>query len=196
MPFFGFLSFMPFLGMAIGAVAGTLTGKFTDAGIDDRFIRDVQGKIKPLQSGLFLLKPEVQLDQVLPAVEPYHPEVLQTSLSSAQEAPLREALNGAPAAVIAEAFAVADADATVMESISNPISAVLASVPQCPTLAMDDVRRRTLHTWDATRPAGDMICPDQAPAPGIVRNVSRPSSAPGALQRGGPPWTRPLRCKR
>ena len=92
MPFFGFLSFMPLLGMAIGAVVDALNGNFTDVGIDDRFIRDVQEKIKPGQSGLFLLVRDVQLDRVLPAVEPYHPEVLQTSLSPEQEARLREAL--------------------------------------------------------------------------------------------------------
>src|SRR4029078_10504155 len=73
-----------------------LNRNLTDVGIDDRFIRDVQDKIKPGQSALFLFVREVQLDRVLPAVEPYHPEVLQTSLSPEQEARLREALSGTP----------------------------------------------------------------------------------------------------
>jgi uncharacterized membrane protein len=109
MPFFGFLSFVHFLGMAIDAVTGAPNGKSTNVGIDDRFIRDVQEKIKPGQSGLFLLVREVQLDRVLPAVEPYHPEVLQTSLSPEQEARLRDALSGAPEESVVAASAVEQA---------------------------------------------------------------------------------------
>src|SRR4051812_12372597 len=51
MPFFGFLSFMPLVAMAIGAVVDALNAKVSDVGIDERFIRDVQEKIKPGQSG-------------------------------------------------------------------------------------------------------------------------------------------------
>lgn len=122
MPFFGFLSFMPLLGMAVDAVAGALNGKFTDVGIDKRFIRDVQEKIKPGQSGLFLLVREVQLDRVLPAVEPYHPEVLQTSLSPEQEARLREALRGAPAEATVTASAVVNAKPSVPESTAEGLA--------------------------------------------------------------------------
>ena len=92
---FGLLFFVPFLGLALGAVTGALLGKFRDVGIDDRFIRDVQAKVQPGQSALFLLVREVTLDRVLAALQPYHPEVLQTSLSAEQEARLREALGGA-----------------------------------------------------------------------------------------------------
>jgi uncharacterized membrane protein len=106
--FFGFLFFMPLLGMALGTLAGALLGKFNAVGIDDRFIREVQQKIKPGHSGLFLLVREAQLDQVLPAVEPYHPEVLQSSLSREQEARLREALGSAPDEAIVAASAVVD----------------------------------------------------------------------------------------
>src|SRR4030095_2226572 len=35
---FGLLFFIPFLGLAIGAGIGALTGKFSDFGIDDKFI--------------------------------------------------------------------------------------------------------------------------------------------------------------
>ena len=105
----GLLFFVPFLGLALGAVTGALMGKFRDVGIDDRFIREVQEKIQPGQSALFLLVREVTLDRVLAALQPYHPEVLQTSLSAEQEARLREALGGAPAeAVAAVEAAVAD----------------------------------------------------------------------------------------
>jgi uncharacterized membrane protein len=136
-PFFGFLFFMPFLATAIGAIADALAGKFTEVGIDHRFIRDVQQKIKPGQSGLFLLVREVQLDHVLPAVEPYHPEVLQSSLSKEQEARLREALGGAPAEAVVAATAVMEAEpepprsTAVVEAEAPQSSAVVETeVPQ------------------------------------------------------------------
>jgi uncharacterized membrane protein len=119
MHFFGFLSFMPLLGMAVGAVADALHGKSTDVGIDERFIRDVRQKIKPGESGLFLLVREVQLDRVLPALELYHPEVLQTSLSPEQEARLREALRSAPSEAVVTASAVVEAGAPEPQPAEN-----------------------------------------------------------------------------
>ena len=113
---FGLIFFVPFLGMAIGAAAGALMGKFTDVGIDDRFIREVQEKIKAGQSGLFLLVRDVKLDRVLPALEPYQPEVIQTSLSAEQEARLRETLGGAPPEAMVAAAAVVEAEGAVAES--------------------------------------------------------------------------------
>jgi uncharacterized membrane protein len=92
----GLLFFVPFLGLAIGAVTGALVGKFTDVGIDDTFIREVEQKVQPGTSALFLLVREATMDRVLAALQPYHPEVLQTSLSAEQEARLREAFGGAP----------------------------------------------------------------------------------------------------
>jgi uncharacterized membrane protein len=94
----GLLFFAPWLGMAIGAITGALAGRFTDIGIDDRFIRDVEQKIQPGTSALFLLVRRVTMDRVLTALQPYHPEVLQTSLSAEQEARLREAFGGSPEA--------------------------------------------------------------------------------------------------
>jgi uncharacterized membrane protein len=94
----GLLFFAPWLGMAIGAVTGALAGKFADIGIDDKFIRDVEAKIPPGSSALFLLVRQATMDRVLEALKPYHPEVLQTSLSTEQEARLREAFGAAPEA--------------------------------------------------------------------------------------------------
>ena len=107
---FGLLFFVPVLGIAIGAVTGALMGKFTDVGIDDRFIRDVQRKVKPGQSALFLLVRESNQERVLAAIEPYHPEVLQTSLSVEQERRLRDALSGAPAQSVAAAAEVVEVE--------------------------------------------------------------------------------------
>jgi uncharacterized membrane protein len=92
----GLLFFMPWLGLAVGAVTGALAGKFTDIGIDDNFIREVGQKIQPGTSALFLLVRQATMDRVLEALKPYNPEVLQTSLSAEQEAKLREAFGAAP----------------------------------------------------------------------------------------------------
>jgi uncharacterized membrane protein len=87
----GLLFFVPWLGLAVGAVTGALAGKFTDYGIDDNFIRQVEQKIQPGTSALFLMVSRVTLDKVLDALRPLQPEVLQTSLSAEQEQKLREA---------------------------------------------------------------------------------------------------------
>ena len=87
---FGLLFFVPFFGLAFGAVFGALTAKVTDIGIDDAFIKEVQEQIQPGTSALFLLMARAAMDQVEEALRPYHPRVLKTSLSAAQEARLRE----------------------------------------------------------------------------------------------------------
>jgi uncharacterized membrane protein len=99
----GLLFFMPWLGLAVGAVTGALAGKFSDYGIDDNFIKQVEQKLQPGTSALFLMVRQVTLDKVLDALRPLQPEVLQTSLSAEQEQKLREAFGaqaaGEPAAV-------------------------------------------------------------------------------------------------
>ncbi|WP_374711257.1 DUF1269 domain-containing protein [Caldilinea sp.] len=37
---FGLIFFIPFFGLAIGALTGALMGKFTDYGISDQFIKE------------------------------------------------------------------------------------------------------------------------------------------------------------
>jgi uncharacterized membrane protein len=100
---FGLLFFVPFFGLAFGAVTGALMGKFTDVGIDDAFIKDVERQIQPGTSALFLLVARATMDRVEEALRPYQPQVLKTSLSAEQEARLREAFgvhetDAAPAA--------------------------------------------------------------------------------------------------
>jgi uncharacterized membrane protein len=89
----GLLFFMPWLGLAMGAITGALAGKFSDIGIDDRFIKEVGEAIKPGTSALFLMVREVKGDRVLeelgskPGIT-----VVRTSLSREAEDKLREAL--------------------------------------------------------------------------------------------------------
>lgn len=87
----GLLFFAPWLGMAAGALGGALGGKFTDIGVDDKFIKEVGETIEPGHSALFLLVAKATPDKVLPELESFNAKVLQTSLSNEQEAKLREA---------------------------------------------------------------------------------------------------------
>jgi uncharacterized membrane protein len=91
----GLLFFMPFLGLAAGALGGAIGGKFEDIGIDDNFIKQVGASIQPGQSALFLLIREATPDRVIEALKPHNPEVIHTSLSSEQEAKLKDAFGQA-----------------------------------------------------------------------------------------------------
>jgi uncharacterized membrane protein len=90
----GLLFFMPWLGLAVGAVTGALAAKFSDIGIDDNFIKEVGQKIQPGMSALFMLVRSATADKVIDALRPLNPEVAQTSLSTEQEQKLREAFSG------------------------------------------------------------------------------------------------------
>jgi uncharacterized membrane protein len=87
----GILFLAPWLGLAVGAATGAIAGKFTDIGIDDKFIKEVGETIEPGHSALFLLVKDVTPDKVLEEVKPFNPTVLRTSLSQEDEAKLRDA---------------------------------------------------------------------------------------------------------
>jgi uncharacterized membrane protein len=89
---FGTLLFSPILGAAVGAAAGALSGKFTDIGIDDNFIKELGETIKPGTSALFVLVKKATPDKVIAEIKPYNPKILRTSLSADDEAQLRTAL--------------------------------------------------------------------------------------------------------
>lgn len=88
----GMLFLNPLLGAAMGAGAGALSGKFTDIGINDQFMKDTAAALNPGQAALCVLVRKVTADKVLPAMAPFGGKVLQTSLSSEQEAKINEAL--------------------------------------------------------------------------------------------------------
>jgi uncharacterized membrane protein len=82
---------VPWLGLAVGALSGALGGKFTDIGVDDKFIKEVGGTIQPGHSALFLLIREATPDRLLEELKPYKGTVLKTSLSKENEAALKAA---------------------------------------------------------------------------------------------------------
>ncbi|WP_018680923.1 DUF1269 domain-containing protein [Actinokineospora enzanensis] len=88
---FGILFFMPLIGAAIGAATGALGGKFTDIGIDDRFIDEVRATVGPGSSALFLMTEDVVLDRFREEFPGEEAELVHTNLSDEQESALRMA---------------------------------------------------------------------------------------------------------
>jgi len=97
----GLLFFAPWLGLAIGAISGALAGKFTDIGIDDKFIKEVGNTIQPGNSALFLLVRDATPDKVLQEMQAFPgTTVVKTSLSTEAEAKLKAAFGAAEKAEV------------------------------------------------------------------------------------------------
>jgi uncharacterized membrane protein len=90
---FGLIFFIPLFGLAVGAAAGALGGAMTDVGIDDDFIKRVREQVTPGTSALFALTSDAVFDKVRAAFAGNEPELLETNLSSEEEARLREAFS-------------------------------------------------------------------------------------------------------
>jgi uncharacterized membrane protein len=86
----GLIFWMPWLGLAMGALGGALGGRFTDIGVDDKFIKEVGNTIEPGHSALFLLVTEANDEKVKEELAGMKATVIQTSLSKDQEAKLRD----------------------------------------------------------------------------------------------------------
>jgi len=94
----GLIFFAPISGLAIGAIAGALAGRFSDYGIDDRFIKEVAENVRPGNSAIFLLVKKMTPDKVVDAIKEYGGHVIRTSLSETEEANLRDAFGTGTAA--------------------------------------------------------------------------------------------------
>ena len=88
----GLLFLNPLLGAAVGEGAGALSGRFTDVGINDSFMKEAAGALQPGQAALCVLVRKVTADKVLPVMASFGGKVLSTNLSTEQEAKLQEAL--------------------------------------------------------------------------------------------------------
>lgn len=86
----GLIFWMPWLGLVAGAVGGALGGKFTDIGVDDKFIKEVGNTIEPGHSAVFMLVRNATWDKVEEQWSKVDATVLRTSLSEEDEAKLRE----------------------------------------------------------------------------------------------------------
>jgi uncharacterized membrane protein len=94
----GLIFLAPLVGMAIGAASGAAAGAMSDAGVDDKFMKDLGGKLEPGGAALIALVRQANMEKILSEVK-IPGEVIQTSLSSDSEEALRDALAkaGAPA---------------------------------------------------------------------------------------------------
>jgi uncharacterized membrane protein len=94
----GLIFLNPLIGMGIGAASGALSGKLTDVGINDEFMKNAAGALKPGTAGLFLLVRRMTTDKVLADLKGVGGTVMRTSFDETKEAALREALAGRAAA--------------------------------------------------------------------------------------------------
>lgn len=92
----GMLFLNPLAGFAIGAGSGALSGKLSDIGINDQFMKDLGATLASESSALFVLVRKSTPDKVLEALKPFAGKgrVLQTSLTKDKDEELRAFMEG------------------------------------------------------------------------------------------------------
>jgi len=91
----GLIFLSPWLGMAVGGIAGAVAGKFTDIGINDNFIREVGQQVRPGDSALFLLIDNWEGSKALRLLADFDAEIIRTTMPAGEEARLRAFLAAA-----------------------------------------------------------------------------------------------------
>jgi len=90
----GLVTFVfPLAGIALGAALGALVGRSLDRGVSDAFVDEVKGTLRPGRSALFLVVRESNADAVMAALRQFRGDVIQTTLDTAAEQGLRNALD-------------------------------------------------------------------------------------------------------
>jgi uncharacterized membrane protein len=87
----GMLFFAPMIGMAVGAAMGAGLGKASDYGINDEFMKELGEKLTPGTSAVFLLVHDAKPDRLIDRLKRFHGEIIHTSLSTEDEARLKNA---------------------------------------------------------------------------------------------------------
>ena len=95
----GLLFLSPLLGFAIGAASGAVGGALTDIGINDNFMKELAGTLKPGASALFVLVRKITVDKVVEELQGTGGKILKTSLSHDDETRLQKALDAAKKSV-------------------------------------------------------------------------------------------------
>jgi uncharacterized membrane protein len=93
----GLIFLVPFFGMAIGAASGAAAGALSDAGIDDNFMKELGEKLEPGGAAVIGLVRSINEERLLQEIK-IPGELIQSSLSSEAEQPIRDALARAGAA--------------------------------------------------------------------------------------------------
>lgn len=91
----GLIFLNPLFGVAIGAGAGALSGKLSDIGVSDNFMKELGKTFTPGSSALFVLVRKVTADKVLDQLKGFKGKVLTTSLTVDREEELRKAVEKA-----------------------------------------------------------------------------------------------------
>ena len=88
----GLLFLAPLLGMAVGAATGAATGALSDVGVNDDFMKTLGEKLPVGGGALIALGSTDARDKLLDRVGHHGGEIIQTSLSTAEEDDLKAAL--------------------------------------------------------------------------------------------------------
>lgn len=89
----GALFLVPILGMVVGATTGALAGSLAETGIDKDFAKELQKKLKPGNSALFMLISSITADKVIPELSQFGGDVIETNLSKEAEQKLQKELS-------------------------------------------------------------------------------------------------------
>jgi uncharacterized membrane protein len=95
----GMLFLNPLLGAAVGAGAGALSGKLSDIGVNDEFMKNLAENFQPGCAAVFVLVRKATGDKVIDELKAFKGKgkVLQTSLTTDEEATLRSVIEGTDA---------------------------------------------------------------------------------------------------
>ncbi len=88
----GMIFLNPLLGVAVGAGAGAISGKLSDIGINDDFMKEFSETFKPNTSAIFILVRKSTPDKLLEELKDFRGKVLKTSLSADREDAIRKVL--------------------------------------------------------------------------------------------------------
>jgi uncharacterized membrane protein len=94
----GLIFLNPLLGVVAGAAGGAISGALTDAGINDKFMKELGTSLQPGHAALFVLVQDMTADKVLDEIKVHGGVVLHTSLDETREKVLRDALASVSAA--------------------------------------------------------------------------------------------------
>ncbi len=88
----GMIFMFPLVGAAVGAGAGAISGKLSDIGINDEFMKELSKTLQPGNSALFVLVRKATPDKVLEGLKGFGGKLMKTSLTADKEEDLRAAL--------------------------------------------------------------------------------------------------------
>ena len=96
----GLLFMMPLAGAAVDAASGALTGRLTDLGINDDFMKQAARTLQSGNAALFLLIRKMTTDKVLAALRGAGGTIMRSSFDETKEEALQAAFAGVRAASV------------------------------------------------------------------------------------------------